>query len=80
MADRRLTISSWILLILAAVFFGLIGWLFHWGGRIESTLLVGGEPVFVVVDAGHPRVILLLTLPISLVAGALATRKSREPK
>ncbi len=80
MADKRLTFTSWFLLVLAAAFFGLIGVLIHWGGRIESTLLVHGEPVFVVVDAGRPRIGLLLTLPVALTAGALATRKQREPK
>jgi hypothetical protein len=80
MAGKRLTFTSWFLLLLAAVFFGLIGKLIHWGGRIESTLLVHGEPVFVVVDAGRPRIALLLTLPVALVAGALAIAKERKPK
>jgi hypothetical protein len=32
------------------------------------------------VDAGRPRIVLLLTLPVALVAGALAIRKQRKPK
>ncbi len=80
MANKRLTFTSWFLLVLAAAFFGLIGVLIDWGGRIEATLLVHHKPVFVVVDAGRPRIGLLLTLPVALVAGALATRKPREPK
>ncbi len=80
MANKRLTFTSWFLLVLAAAFFGLIGVLIHWGGRIEATLLVHGRPVFVVVDAGRSRIVLLLTLPVALVAGALATRKQREPE
>ena len=80
MANKRLTFTSWFLLLLATAFFGLIGVLIDWGGRIEATLLVRGKPVFVVVDAGRPRIGLLLTLPVALVAGALATRKPREPK
>ena len=79
MAGKRLTITSWLLLVLAAGFFGLIGVLVHWGGRIESTLLVHGEPVFVVLDAGRPRIWLLFSLPTALVAGALAVRKVRKP-
>ena len=80
MADKRLTFISLFLLVLAAAFFGLIGVLIYWGGRIETTLLVHGEPLFVIVDAGRPRIVLLLTLPVALVAGAFATRKEREPK
>ena len=79
MADKRLTFTSWLLLVLAVGFFGLIGVLVHWGGRIESTLLVYGEPVFVVLDAGRPRIWLLFSLPTALVAGALAVRKVRKP-
>ena len=80
MADKQLTVISWFMLVLAAAFFGLIGVLVYWGGRIESTLLVHGEPVFVVVDAGRPRIALLFFLPAVLVAGALAARKGREPQ
>ena len=80
MANKRLTFTSWFLLVLAVAFFGLIGVLINWGGRIEATLLVRGKPVFIVVDAGRPRIGLLLTLPVALTAGALATRKQREPK
>ncbi len=80
MANKRLTFTSWFLLVLATAFFGLIGVLIDWGGRIEATLLVRGEPVFIVVDAGRPRIVLLLTLPVALVASALATRKQRESK
>ncbi len=80
MAGKRLTFTSWFMLALAAAFFGLICVLVYWGGRIESTLLVHGEPVFVVVDASRPRTALLFSLPAVLIAGALAARKEREPE
>jgi hypothetical protein len=80
MAAKRLTFTSWFLLVLATAFLGLFGVLVYWGGRIESVLLVHGEPVFVVVDAGRPRVVLLFSLPTLLMAGALAARKARGPK
>ena len=80
MADKRLTFASWFLLVLAVAFFGLIGVLIYWGGRIESTLLVHGEPVFAVLDGGRPRIWLLFSLPTALVAGALAVRKVRKPR
>jgi hypothetical protein len=79
MAGKRLTITSWLLLVLAVGFFGLFGVLVHWGGRIESTLMVHGEPVFVVLDASRPRIWLLFSLPTALVVGALAARKVRKP-
>ena len=79
MAGKRLTITSWLLLVLAVGFFGLIGVLVYWGWRIESTLLVYGDLVFVVIDAGLPRIWLLFSLPIALIAGALGARKSRKP-
>jgi hypothetical protein len=78
MADKRMTFTSWFLLVLAAGFSGPIGVLVYWGGRIESTLLVHGEPVFVVVDAGQPKIWLLFSLPTVLLAGALAARKVRN--
>ena len=80
MADKRLTFTSWFLLVLAAAFFSLFGVLIDWGGRIEATLMVYGEPVFIVLDAGRSRTVLLLMLPVALVAAALATRKQRQPK
>ena len=78
MANKKLTFTSWFLLVLAAAFFGLIGVLINWGGRIESTLMVHGEPVFVVLDASRPRIWLLFSLPTALVVGALAARKVRK--
>lgn len=78
MADKRLTFTSWLLLVPAAAFFALVGVLIYWGGRIEATLMVFGTPVFVVLDAGRPRIVLLLTLPVALAAAALATRKPRK--
>jgi len=80
MADKRLTFRSWFLLVLAAPLFGLIGVLIYWGGRIESTLLILGEPVFVVLDAGRARIWLLFSLPMALAVAALATRKVRTPR
>ncbi len=80
MADKRLTFTSWFLLVLAAAFFGLIGWLIDWGERIEAILMVYGKLVFIDLDAGRLRTVLLLTLPVALVAAAFATRKQREPK
>jgi hypothetical protein len=80
MAGKRFTLISWFLLLLAAVFLALIGVLVQWGGQIEATLLVYGEPVFVTLDAGRPRIVFLFTLPVALVAAALAARKQRKSR
>jgi len=80
LANKRLTFTSWLLLVLATPLFGLIGVLIHWGGRIESTLLVFGKPVFVTLDAGRAGIWLLFSLPLALVAGALAAREVRDPR
>ena len=37
--------------------------LYSWDGRVEALLLVFGDRVWVTVDAGRPRVLLLMTLP-----------------
>ncbi len=78
LAAKRLTLTSWLLLVLAAAFAGPIGALIHSGGRIEATLLVHGEPVFVTVDAARPRIWLLWSLPLALVIGAFAARRVRK--
>ena len=75
---RRQLIASWSLLAVAAVSAGLIAALIGWGGRIELSLLVFGDPVFVMVDAGRPRVFLLAVLPVLLVGAALNLRR-RSP-
>jgi len=76
--DALIVFALWFLIALAAAFFGLIGVLTNWGGRIEATLMVYGKPVLVVVDAGRPRIVLLFSLPVLLAAGAIATRKQRK--
>ncbi len=80
MNRKRPPLVSWLLLALAAVFIGLIILLIGWGGRIEATLVVLGVPVFLALDACHPRTLLLLALPIVLIAGALYARAGRRPK
>ena len=80
LASKRLTFTSWLLLVLATPFFGLIGVLVYWGGRIESTLLIFGTPVYVSLDASRPGIWLLFSLPLALVAAAIAARKVRDPR
>lgn len=62
------------LLALVAVVIGLFTTLLVWGGQVEVTLLVFGNPVFVVIDGGNPRVLFVLTLPIALILMAIRIR------
>ncbi len=78
MKDWRRTLASTLLLGTAAVFLGLVALLLGCGGRIEATVLVFGDPVFLALDAGHPRILLLFALPIGLIGGAFYVRAGRE--
>jgi hypothetical protein len=51
-----------------------------WGGNMEVKLLVFGDPVWVTVDMGSPRLWFLLVIPGVLLAGAcsLYARRSGE--
>ena len=80
MNDRSRTLLSWSILALGALVMVPIVLLIRWGGRVEATLLMFGEPLFVSVDAGHPRILFLLVLPIALIGGALYVRVGRARK
>jgi hypothetical protein len=66
---------SWLLIALAAVSAGLIAALIGWGGRIEVSLLVFGEPVQLKIDAAQPRIWLLPVVPVLLLGAALVLRR-----
>jgi len=68
--------ASWLLLALAAVCAGLVAALIGWGGRIEVSLLVFGEPVQLAIDAGLPRVWLLTAVPLLLAAAGLQLHRA----
>jgi hypothetical protein len=70
--------ASGLLLLLAVASAGLVATLFAWGGRIEATLLVFGDLVFVTIDASSPRVLFMLGLPIFLAVVAFRVRAHRE--
>jgi hypothetical protein len=78
MNDTQRTFVSASLLILAAVFFALFVVLIAWGGRIEASFLVLGEPLYLVLDSRVPRVLLILVLPVALGLGALSVRAGRQ--
>ncbi len=80
MRDRSRTQLSWSIFTLAALVMVPIVLLIRWGGRVEGTLLMFGVPLFVTVDAGHPRTLFLFVLPIVLIGGGLYVLHGRARK
>ena len=54
--------------------------LYLWGGQIETQLLLFGDRVWVTMDAGRPRLLLLFGIPAVLfwTAAALTARIRRD--
>jgi hypothetical protein len=76
---RRLRISAAGMLVLLAIalIVGIV-YLHGWGGRVEAQLMVFGERVWVTLDAGRPRVFLLMTLPGVLIGAAASLYPRRS--
>jgi hypothetical protein len=60
-------------LVLAIVVLCLAGLLIYWilalhgwGGRVETQLLVFGDRVWLTFDAGRPRLLVLILIPVLL--------------
>lgn len=67
---RVLRVVASVLLVSLAVALGLgIVSMYDWGGRIETILLVFGDPVWVTIDVARPRFLVLLLIP-GIFAGA----------
>jgi hypothetical protein len=76
---RRLRISAaGMLVLLATALIAGIVYLHGWGGRVEAQLMVFGDRVWVTLDAGRPRVFLLMTLPGVLIAAAVSLYPRRS--
>jgi hypothetical protein len=75
---RALRIVAMALLVSLAIAFVLgIVWLNRWGGGMEAMLMVFGDPVWVTLDSGHPRVWLLLLIPGVFLGAAFSLRPRR---
>lgn len=75
---RRLRISlAGLLVLLATALILGIFFVYGWGGRVEAQLLVFGDRVWVTLDAGRPRVFLLMTLPGGLIGTAVSLYRRR---
>jgi hypothetical protein len=73
----RVVATGLLVTLAAALVLGLV--LLHgWGGRMEAILLVFGDRVWITLDAGRPRVLLLLLIP-GVVLGAALSLYARRP-
>ena len=67
----RIIVTGLLVLLAAGSVWGIVS--FHsWGGRMEMLLLVFGDRVWVTIDAGRPRILLLLLVPTVLLAAAVS--------
>jgi hypothetical protein len=73
----RIVATGLLVTLAAALIVGIV-LLQDWGGRIETTLMVYGDQVWVTLDAGRPRILLLLLVPGVLV-GAVISLYVRRP-
>ncbi len=67
----RIVVTGLLVSLAVALTLGIVS-LHGWGGRTEIALLVSGDRVWVTLDAGNPRVWLLLLIPGVLLAAALS--------
>lgn len=75
----RAIIAGLLVAIAAALVFAIVS-LSDWGGRIETLLLVFGDRVWVTLDTGRPRLLLLLVAPAVILLGALSLYLRRSDK
>jgi len=75
----RIVATVSLISLAAALVFGIV-WLYGWGGRVETLLLVFGDRMWVTFDAGRPRLFLLMLVPALLLwsAYSLSFRRRHE--
>ncbi len=76
----RIVATGLLISLATALVVGIV--LLHdWGGRIETILMVFGDRVWVTLDAGRPRILLLLVVPGVLLGAAISlyVRRSGDP-
>lgn len=77
MTRRSRVVATGLLVALAAILVLAVVWLHNGGGRMEVLLLVFGDRVWVTLDAGRPRFLLLLLVPGVCLGAALALHARR---
>jgi hypothetical protein len=80
MKRRFRIVATGLLVSLAAALVVGIVLLHGWGGHVEVSLMVFGDRVWVTVDAGRPRIWLLLFTPGVFFGAALWLHARRSGK
>lgn len=73
----RIVTAGFLALLSLGLVLGIVS-LYGWGGRMEALLMVLGDRVWVTIDAGSPRVLLLLLVP-GVFLGAAISLYARRP-
>jgi hypothetical protein len=76
MLALRIVAMALLVSLAIALVLGIV-WLNRWGGGMEAMLMVFGDPVWVTLDSGHPRVWLLLLIPGVFLGVAFSLRPRR---
>ena len=71
-------VAMGLLVSLAIALVLVIVWMNRVGGGMEAMLMVFGDPVWVTLDSGHPRVWLLLLIPGVFLGAAFSLRPRRS--
>ena len=77
LAAARFVAISLLVFLAAALVVGII-MLQNWGGRIETMLVVYGDRVWLTLDVGRPRFLLLLLIPAVLLGAAASLHVRRR--
>ena len=73
----RIIAMGLLVFVAMALALGIV-WLNRTGGGVEAMVMVFGDPVWVTLDSGHPRVWLLLLIPGVFLGAAFALRPRRS--
>ena len=76
-AAARFVAIGLLVSVAAALVVGIIV-LQDWGGRIETMLIICGDRVWLTLDAGRPRILLLLLIPAIFLGAAVSLHVGRR--
>ena len=78
MKHRSRVVATGLLVCLAAALVVGIVLLYSWSWRIEALLLVFGDRVWVTLETGRPRLLLLLLIPGVFLGAAVSLHVRRS--
>ena len=73
----RIVAMGLLVFLAIALALGIV-WLNRVGGGMEAIVMVFGDPLWVTLDWGHPRVWLLLLIPSVFLGAAFSLRPRRS--